>query len=131
MDEQIHSRIRRFRENLGLTQEEIADELGIGRTTYINFEKGNISLHCRTLRLLAEFANVSEEQILYGRNISEESLLCDDRDFEQEKRALIEEYEQRIASLNATISELRSSQKDKDELIKSQMKTIEYLLKDK
>ena len=40
----LHTRIRDAREKAGLTQEEMADRIGIGRTTYINFENGQTNL---------------------------------------------------------------------------------------
>ncbi len=37
----------------------MADELGIGRTTYVNFETGKTRLYCKTLEKLASYFNVS------------------------------------------------------------------------
>ena len=40
MTDLIHTRIRQAREQAGFSQTGMADELGVGRTTYISFESG-------------------------------------------------------------------------------------------
>lgn len=51
--DKTHTSIRRIREEAGLSQAMMADELGIGRTTYINFETGKVNLYCKTLSKFA------------------------------------------------------------------------------
>ena len=75
----------------------MADELGIGRTTYINFETGKTRLFCKTLEKLAQFFGVTEEDILTGKPEEDDLLQASLTD---EKKLIIQEYENRIAALN-------------------------------
>ena len=74
----------------------MADELGIGRTTYINFETGKTRLFCKTLEKLARYFGVREEEILNGED---ETLRDGALALEEEKRSIIKEYEDRLAAM--------------------------------
>ena len=95
--DKMHTNIRRFRESNGYSQTSMADELGIGRTTYINFETGKTRLFCKTLEKLARYFGVTEEDILTGKPEEDDLLQASLID---EKKLIIQEYENRIAALN-------------------------------
>ena len=50
--------LRQKREYKNLTQQEVADYVGVERTTYINWETGISDVKCKYLPKLAEFLNV-------------------------------------------------------------------------
>ena len=89
------------------TQAEMAELLGVGRTTYTKYERGDIRLSAEVLEKLAQVFDVSVDYIL-GREDSEdaEAELWDLRD------ALRRDPERRILfslAKNATIEEVRQA----------------------
>lgn len=59
----INQRLVKYRKLAGLTQSEVADYLGIKRTTYSHMERyGNF--HCDTLKKLCDLYKVSPDAIL-------------------------------------------------------------------
>lgn len=120
-------RIKNLRESKGLSQREIADELGIGRTTYLNFEKGKTKLYSKNLTSLARYFDVSEEYLLFGEAINSD-LLHDVEDFENKRLALINEYEDRLNTLNEKLSEANKTIEENKQIIQSLTKTNQFLL---
>lgn len=57
-------RLRTLRQRLGLTQQELADQLGIHRATYGNYEAGNRDPDFDTLLQMAEFFGCSVDYLL-------------------------------------------------------------------
>lgn len=96
-EQRILDNIRCIREGLGLSQASMAEELGIGRTSYINFEKGRVNIFCKTLKKFSAYCGVSETDIISG-NSSGDGLLADSSDFEEERRTLVADYEKRLAA---------------------------------
>jgi len=89
------------------TQAEMAELLGVGRTTYTKYERGDIRLSAEVLEKLAQVFDVSVDYIL-GREDPEdaEAELWDLRD------ALRRDPERRILfslAKNATIEEVRQA----------------------
>lgn len=126
--DKLHANIRRFRENSGFSQTSMADELGIGRTTYINFETGKTRIFCKTLEKLASYFNVSEEEILYGFQCEE--LLNDNagNSSEEEKRAIIREYEQRLSTVVEKLEAAERVIRTNERAIKTLSETNNFLL---
>lgn len=118
IQDKIHINIRKCRERLGMSQARMAEELGIGRTTYVNFETGKTSVFSKTLRMFSEKTGIPEEEILLGFNPEEE--LRDIKDFEEGRKAIIQEYEMRIATLSDQIAASK-------EVIKAHELTIDTL----
>lgn len=69
MDAQIINEVNRYRTKLGLTQEELAQKIGVTRQTIIAIEKGNYTPSVLLALKLAEVFSVSVESIF---NISYE-----------------------------------------------------------
>ncbi len=125
--EEILSRIKALREERGLSQSQLADELGIGRTTYLNFETGKTRLFSKNLVALAEYFQLSEEEILCGEKPSE-AVLRDVEDFEEKRLALIAEYEARLSDLNTKLLQAQQTIEDNKQIIQSLTQTNQFLL---
>ncbi len=124
--DKIHVSIRRIREAAGLSQAMMADELGIGRTTYINFETGKINLFCKTFTKFAEHFNLREQDILSPGG--EDSLLEERQNFEEQKKALIRDYENRLELLAEKLKSLQQLVLTQDQTIKTLSQTNTFLL---
>lgn len=68
-------RLRALRQELGLSQEEVAKKLGISRPAYVNYEQGK-SRPVRKLKELSDIFNASTDYIL-GRTDIRHHLLGD------------------------------------------------------
>ena len=115
----IHNRIRRAREQAGFSQTEMAEELGVGRTSYVAFESGRVRLFHRTVGKMAERLGISPEELLFGPR-PDEGLLRDQTALDEWKRATVEEYEQRLAILQDKLDA-------KNQIIETQQTTIRSL----
>ena len=60
----MHETIRKLRKERGLTQQQIADQLGVDRSTYAYYEGGRSRLSVDVLLLLSEFYKVNLYTIL-------------------------------------------------------------------
>lgn len=56
--------LQRLRKSRGYSQQQIADELGISRQTYSNYELGKREANYETLRRLADYFHVSVDSLL-------------------------------------------------------------------
>lgn len=68
--DKFHLNIQNVRMKLDLSQEVIADKMGIDRTTFNRFETGKTELFSKNMRKFAEVVEMSEEEILLGDNPS-------------------------------------------------------------
>ncbi|GCL71752.1 XRE family transcriptional regulator [Paenibacillus naphthalenovorans] len=57
-------RLSKLREKSGLTQKELANRLGIARTTYSGYESGKREPDHQTLQKIADFFDVSTDYLL-------------------------------------------------------------------
>lgn len=60
----LAKRLKRLREELGLTQAELAEKLNIKRATYARYETGENKPKHQTLKKIAKFYGVSVEYLL-------------------------------------------------------------------
>lgn len=60
---QYYERIRAIREDNDLTQQRVADLLGVGQRTYADYESGKTRIPVERLLVLAKFYNVSMDYI--------------------------------------------------------------------
>ena len=63
----IGTRIRIRREELGLTQQDLADMLGINRNTLSRYENGKIEMKIGMLFLIAEVLQTTVYCLLYSK----------------------------------------------------------------
>ncbi|HMQ74952.1 MAG TPA: helix-turn-helix transcriptional regulator [Flavobacteriales bacterium] len=65
-NKQIAQRVRELREQRKLTQEEVADVLGMGQPAYSDLEKGSTTFKAVQLDKLATFYGLSLDELLRG-----------------------------------------------------------------
>ena len=128
--DKAHDNIRRIRRSLGLSQAAMAEELGIGRTAYINFETGRTLLYSRNLVKFSAYTGISESSIICSefREDSEGSLLRDEGGEQLRMKAVREDYEKRIAELQEKLAEVDASLKHQIQVSESLIKTNEFLM---
>ena len=68
--EKLNDKIKILREKLGLTQSEIAECLGVDRSTYTYYENGRTIPPWHTLRKIAQVFRVSYSDLLEDENKS-------------------------------------------------------------
>jgi transcriptional regulator with XRE-family HTH domain len=64
--DKIHENIRRIRMRNGYSQDEMADLMGVERSTYSNFETGKTKLFSKSMSLFAAAVGMTEEDIIIG-----------------------------------------------------------------
>lgn len=105
MDERsLKKHLRRVREDLGMTQEEFAQELGIDASTYWRLEEGKTRLISQYLYKIADYAKMSVADLVAGRDV--ESILEESADMREKLDSQREFYEQKLAERDATIANL-------------------------
>ncbi|MBQ9660761.1 MAG: helix-turn-helix transcriptional regulator [Bacteroidales bacterium] len=115
----IHTRIRHAREQAGFSQTEMAEELGVGRTSYVAFESGHVRLFHQLVGRMADRLGLTPEELLFGTR-PDEGLLRDQAALDEWKRATVTEYEQRLAALQEKLDA-------KNQIIETQQMTIRSL----
>jgi len=73
--EGLNERIKEYRNNLHLSQEYVANYLGIKRSTYTQMELGNREVHVDELSKLSTLFGVSSDELLSKDVISEPTML--------------------------------------------------------
>lgn len=61
------SRVKRFREQINMTKERFAEEIGRSENFVAEIEKGNTSCSVHTLHKISEVLRVSTDTLLYGK----------------------------------------------------------------
>lgn len=72
---QLGSRIRQARDRAGLTQEQLAERIGVSRTAVARYESGEIEPKLHNLAAIALALNVSADELLGIRPVSSVPLL--------------------------------------------------------
>lgn len=75
--EEVGNRIRALREAKKLSQDELANEVGVSRKFLSNIENGNRNFKCDTLMKLAEALDTSEMYLLHGKEIEKIEYSCE------------------------------------------------------
>ncbi len=89
-------RLAELRRDRNLTQEEIANFLGVGRTTYAMYEQGNREMDYELLLKLADYYQVSLDYIFERSNIPIHPESYTDDEIEFMTKALILYKEMKI-----------------------------------
>lgn len=127
----VKKNILKTRKDLGLTQKEMADKLGISRTAYRNLEKGETRVYSSHISAMARLSGKNEEELVLGYvpRASEEQHLREMDNLAERMKTMQEQYEARIQDLLAKLAE-------KDDLIeflksniRSQQSMLDYLSK--
>ena len=105
MDERsLKDHIRHIREDLGMTQEEFALELGIDGSTYWRLEEGRTRLISPYLYKIADFARMEVADLVAGKNLGR--ILEESEDMKEKLEAQKDFYEQKLSERDATIANL-------------------------
>lgn len=124
MDEHsVRENIRNLRKSLHLTQQEMADRLGISRVAYSNLETGVTRIMNESLGKVAEVCHVSTEELVLGYaprkdepgrlEAAEASYLQQLADYE----GRMAEKDREIAALQDHIATLKDSLRTKEDII--------------
>ena len=128
----FHSNLRRARERAGLSQTELADEIGIARTTIVSLESGKTRLFNKNLRLIANRLHLSVEELLCGAPA--DVLLMDEPARAERENAIKTDYENRITLLQEKLDAANrlneALQGNIDSLTRSNQYLIEQLRKE-
>ena len=127
----LHTYIRRLREGAGLSQGAMADELDIGRTTYINFETGRTKPFSRCMSLFAGFFGKSESDLIVeslGPGHGDGLLEQVSGDAEKIRRTLVDDYERKLSVLMDERDALRKRLENNEKIIKTLTETNAYLI---
>ncbi len=127
----VKKNILKTRKDLGLTQKEMADKLGISRTAYRNLEKGETKVYSSHISAMARLSGKNEEELVLGYvpRADEEQHLREMDNLAEQMKTMQKQYEERIQDLLAKLAE-------KDDLIeflksniRSQQSMLDYLSK--
>jgi len=72
--QQIGLRIATMRKALGLTQTQVAKQLGVSQQTFAHYEVGRLRIAISTLIPLADILNRSVDELLHGEAAAKESV---------------------------------------------------------
>ena len=117
----IKENIRRIRKERRMTQEEMADMLGISITAYRDLERGSTSIMNGNVLRLAELLNTSTEEIVLGYR----PIQLPGKKLEEMQA----EYSARIENLEKENEYLRKLVKSLEETIATKTQIIEMLQK--
>ena len=107
----------------------MAAQIGVGRTTYINFETGRTKLYCRSLLRMAKFLDITEEELLFGPR-PDEGLLRDQLTLDNWKKQVVDDYEKRLAALREQLDAADKEIVEKDKTLDSLRNTNKFLLEE-
>lgn len=100
----VKENIRKAREEMNLTQSELASRMGISRTAYRNFETGETKVFSDHISTLARICGRSEEELILGYSPrSHDDTLHEVFTLREQRERLIEDYERRLAELRAAL----------------------------
>ena len=122
----FHINLRRARERAGLSQAELADEIGVGRTTIVSLESGRTRLFNKTVSLIAKRLGITDEALLCGREVEE--LLREEPSRIEREQAIRDEYEQRLDTLREKLEAEQRLNKVLQGTVDSLTQSNQYLL---
>ncbi len=122
----FHTNIRLARERAGLSQAELADDIGVGRTTIVSLEGGRTHLFNKNIPKVAARLGISVEEYVCGDGVEE--LLRDESSRAERERALIKEYEQRIQVLQDRLDDAHHLNEALQANVDSLTQSNQYLL---
>lgn len=67
---EINERIKKARTNLHLSQEYVANFLGLNRTAIVEIESGRRKVSANELKKFSELFQISTDELLYGKVVS-------------------------------------------------------------
>lgn len=122
----FHTNIRQAREQAGLSQTELAEEIGVGRTTIVSLEGGKTQLFNKNVPRIAARLGLSVEDYLCGEGVAE--LLLEEPSRAERERTIIAEYEHRIQDLQGRLDDARRLNDTLQANVDSLTQSNQYLL---
>ena len=131
MDESLlREKIRKARKDLGLSQEAMADKLGLDRNTYGNIERGKTRLVYDHLDSILEILGLSLSELITGYDTPENSgdaALQDIKaSYDGRIKGMVEEYEKKLGEDRAAIRDLRARISELEEMVRDKSEIISY-----
>lgn len=131
MDENsVRKNISRVRKSLKLTQEEMAEKLGISRIAYRSLEMGDTTLFNDKLEKIAEVAHLSAEEVVLGYipETDEEPVLNEaEIDYDGSIKDLRKEYEKTIKKLSLELEKEKALNKSLHDTLKAKKEIISLM----
>ena len=132
-NESIKKNLLKVRLEHNMSQEDMAEVLGVARNTYRSIEKGSTKLISDTVMKVADWAGMEPEEIVLGYMPSEEKgsqKLKDVRErFNLRVKAITDEYENRLELLRKENDMFKDLLKEKDENIRTLRSMVALLEK--
>lgn len=132
-NDSIKKNLLKIRLEHNMSQEEMADILGVARNTYRNIEKGGTRLLSETVMKVAAWAGITPEEVALGYAPVEtgSTKLKDARErFNYKVKVLTEDYEARLDALRQENALLKDLIKEKNDNIRT-LKSLVALLENK
>ena len=133
-NESIKKNLLKLRLEHNMSQEDMAEVLGVARNTYRSIEKGSTKLISDTVMKVADWAGMEPEEIVLGYMPSEEKgsqKLKDARErYNLRVKTITDEYENRLELLRKENDMFKDLLKEKDENIRT-LKSMVALLEKK
>ena len=111
----IKENILKLREERKLTQEHVADIMGITSNAYWSIETGKTQLISKRIFQIAKIFDVSVNDIIYGHDIEKEILT---KFLEENQTRYEKEKASAIKDLQAEIESLKAQLHDKEKIIR-------------
>ena len=121
----IKDNIRRIRKRSGMTQEDMAHELGISLTAYRDLERGATNIVNSNIARIAEITGTTTEEVLGYTTVPDEDRI---QDVQVEYGAKIENLQTRINDLEKIVASLEDVIATKNEIISILKKNIDEKL---
>ena len=64
MGEKFNENLKIARERIGISQKELAEKVGVAKSTYSLYESGNREPNVQTIKKIADILNVSADELL-------------------------------------------------------------------
>lgn len=111
------NKLKELRKQKGFTQKEIAEAIKVAPTTYLGYEKGNISIDDKMLIQLADFFNISIDELL-ERDTEIVNLKYLDETRKKLIKEILEMNDNAVARLDAFYEGLKLAERDRQEIMK-------------
>lgn len=131
-NDSVKKNLESIRVSNNLSQEEMAVVLGVTRNTYRNIEKGKTKLISDTVMKVAEWADMTPEEVVLGYAPVEdrENVLRETRDrLNGRIKTLTDEYESKLERQRSEIELLKELIKEKENNIRTLKSWIAFLEK--
>lgn len=93
MSERFNENLQKARERKNMTQKEVAEQIGVAKSTYSLYESGNREPNVQTIKKIADLLDVSADELL-GIDETQITIAAhfDGKDFTSEELEKIREF---------------------------------------